>query len=110
VYVDARCKGILDDDEPGLTNDGGWLLRLGLRLTLDDATYGDMTVIDLPQLDMPFPATDEGSLQLSGQPQLLLVLDEQGLPPCTLIEVLSVEVRDPDNNEFAVLGAGVRPK
>ena len=108
VAIKARCKGItLEGVTP--TSEVGWKLNIVARATIDDRTFGDMTVINYP-LNIEFPQAYKGKLSLKTDTNTVLTgLGLTTLPACSEVELVSLSVQDPDGNIFAKLGAGTHP-
>lgn len=114
--VSAKCSGILEGDGLTLINaadDAGWSLGTLTRATLNDATNGDMTVLDFPVLfDFGDPAN--GSMKLKSSSAIALAAfvspTAAALPTCTSLEVVKVFIKDPNGKLFANLGQSTRDK
>lgn len=115
TFVKGKCKGILGTDgkTPIGALDTGWSLATLSRTSLDDATNGDMTVIDFP-VTFNFGEPKNGSMKLSGSSaeelKDLVGVNNADLPPCTAIEVVDVIIKDPAGLPFARLGGATVPK
>lgn len=117
TYVKARCQGIVKDD--GLTpinalEDAGWSLSALSRLSINDATSGDITVIDLP-LTFMFGAPANGQIKLDSSSAealatMLVDISDAALPTCTSLGISNLAVKDPDGLRFAVMGGSTRAK
>jgi hypothetical protein len=110
----TKCKGILDPGGTTLTNTSGWSLHLIARTSIDDPSNGDMTIIDSPT-DLPLPAIVDGKFKSTlklGGPCDGILCDPFGPsiapPPCTQLEVIVLELRDPVGRAFAKLGSSGR--
>lgn len=92
-------------------NDGGYASGVGsvqvlIRTTTQDYLGDDMTVIDFP---ISFAISLNNSLSGSASVtkkigDILEVLNQPGLSDCTSFEIVSIAVRDPNGNIFAVPG------
>lgn len=115
--VEAKCKGILQDDGTTPINandDSGWSLATLTRSTFNDATNGDMTVIDFP-VTFSFEPPNNGGIKFKSSSAIALseiLTDPSGaaLPTCTTLETLKVLVKDPDGLPFATMGGSTRGK
>ena len=101
LAVTLKVSGI--EDENGIaegTNGTLWTLT---RATLNDATVGLATVIDFPA---GFPVTvTNGKINLKTSANILLNgLGLPGLASCSTIEVVSIQLLDPNGNPFGVMG------
>ncbi|MFQ5352534.1 MAG: hypothetical protein ACE5D3_05615 [Candidatus Binatia bacterium] len=107
----AKCSGILDPDGLNLTAGGGWALNTVMRITMNDSTGGNMTVMDLPA-QFGFSQAFKGRMSLMGDTNTLLDFLFSGpgfeLPGCTSIEVVWAAVADPSGGIFARMGASTR--
>lgn len=114
--LQAKCGGVLNSDGAtpvdGLTGGQGWALKTVARVTFDDKASGDMTIIDFPaQFNLP----DAKKGKLKGKFDTNTLLNElfgdgSALPGCTMLELKSIAIADPDGNNFAVVGSSSRPK
>lgn len=117
TYVKGTCRGILQADELTPINsfdDAGWSLATLSRWTINDATNGDMTLIDFP-ITFYFEDPDDGKIKLessSAEALASILVDTSGpaLPTCTSIEILRLTVKDPQGLPFAVRGVSTRTK
>jgi len=108
VAIKARCHGITDDGVTP-TNYPGYKLNIVTRATIDDRTFGDMTVINYP-VNIEFPQAYKGKLSLKTDTNTVLTgLGLTTLPACSEVEIVSLSVQDFDGNIFAKLGAGTHP-
>jgi hypothetical protein len=92
-------------------NNGGYATGIGsvmayIRVTTQDYLGDDMTIIDFP---FGFGISLNNSLSGSGSVtkklgDILAGLNQPGFSDCTSIEILSIWVRDPNGNVFAVPG------
>jgi hypothetical protein len=105
----VKCSGILDPGGATLTNAPGFKLSMVVRTTIDDRDNGDMTVIDFP-IWIAVPPAKNGKLSVSTRLSSPLLDLGPGLPGCAELELVHATLRDPDDNPFATLGAGTRPK
>jgi hypothetical protein len=108
--VKGKCSGISDFAGELIGSlDPWWTLRIIVRASIDDEIDGSMTVIDLP-LTFSFEAPANGSMKVSGvsaEPlQDLGVL----LPPCTILQVVDMTIKDPYGLPFAKMGGATIPK
>lgn len=117
TYVKARCQGIVKSDGWTPINapeDTGWSLFALSRLSINDPTSGDITVIDLP-LTFMFGDPANGRIKLDGSSAealatMLVGISDAALPTCTSLEISRLAVKDPDGLRFAVMGASTRAK
>lgn len=109
THVKAKCEGILDGLDVRIDeDDSGWTVWTMLRASIDDEANGAMTVIDLP-VSFEFDPPAGGAMKLkavSAEP-----LQDLGvfLPPCTALQIVKMEIRDPDGNSFATMGLATIP-
>ncbi len=104
----AKCVGILDPAALP-ADDPGFALQLVTRWTFADSSGGDMTVIDFPS-QLAVPQLRNGGFTLTTDPfeggcELFFC---QRPPGCTSIEILTIALKDPGGNVFAVLGSSSR--
>lgn len=114
TFVNSKCSGILGTDGQTLigASDDGFSLATLTRATMDDASGGDMTVIDFPvTFTYSVPSNGKMSVDSSSAESLvpLVGVNNAGLPSCTSIEFVDVVVKDPQGMPFAVLGAATIP-
>jgi hypothetical protein len=108
--VKAKCKEIVDSLDTLIGDDDtGWTLWVLLRASIDEETNGSMTVVDLP-VSFQFETPNLGDMKLAtltAEP-----LQDLGvfLPACTVLQILSVEIRDPEGNSFATMGGATIPQ
>jgi hypothetical protein len=108
--IRAKCKEIVDGNEVLIgDDDSGWTVATIVRASIDDEANGPMTVIDLP-LVFEFAAPKLGEMKLVGlsaEP-----LQELGvfLPACTVVQIVKLEIRDPQGYPFAGMGAATIPE
>jgi len=115
TYVKSTCRGIMQAD--GVTpinreDDAGWWLATLTRVTFNDATNGDMTVIDFP-LTFSYRDPDNGRIKLDSSTaealtEVLVDIGGAALPTCTSMQLLSLTLKDPRGMPFAVLGGSTR--
>jgi hypothetical protein len=113
VRIVLKCSGIRDPGGATLTSTTGWSLGLVHRATTNDASNGDMTILDIPfQLTLPDP--ENGKLKMTFDfgpctgPLCPLFGPSASLPACASLEILSATLLDPDGNAFARLGSSGR--
>ena len=106
VRVKLRMSGVLDGEGFASGAGGLWILA---RVTFDDRTGGDMTVVDVP---MGFPFTlENGRAALDTSMNVWWDADgHPGFPPCTSLEILSIRILDENGDFFASAGSFVTPK
>lgn len=116
TYVKSKCKGILQAD--GVTpinanEDAGWSLATLTRTTYNDATNGDMTVIDFP-VTFSYQDPDNGKMKLdSNSAQALAEFvgpASAGLPTCSTLQTIKITIKDPAGLPFATMGGSTRAK
>lgn len=114
AYVSAKCADILAAD--GITPigqpDDGWALATLTRASLDDATGGDMTIIDFPvTFDFAEPSKGKLSLKSNSIEALtpLVTANNADLPECTTLQVVDLTIKDPTGAPFAKLGTATIP-
>ena len=92
------------DGGPGFASGSGSVLIM-VRATTNEYESGDMTMIDFP-LSFGFTLTG-GSVSMTKKVGDVLMGIPPGLPrfpDCTTLEIVSVAVKDPNGNVFAVPG------
>jgi hypothetical protein len=100
VPAKIKCTDVLDADGNPV-NGSAWSMWALLRITNDEGT-----VIDTPGI----AALDAGAVRdgkISGKLELI---NAPGLVfrPCAEVEVLHLQLRDPDDQIFATMGSGTR--
>jgi hypothetical protein len=117
TFVKSKCTGIYQADgvTPIKGEDGGWYLHAVVRMTLDDAAGGDMTVMDYP-VDFSYSTPKDGMIAINSSTAEALIprvgAGNAGLPPCTSMEVVGISIRAPSGiygKPFARLGGATRP-
>jgi hypothetical protein len=111
--VKAQCRDIRDESQlligPG---EPFWYVAMLLRLTIDDPTAGDVTMIDLP-VNFSFGDAEEGSLRMrtNTAEALSTVFGPAvaALPACTSLQIERILVRDPTGLTFASAGLATQP-
>jgi hypothetical protein len=101
LAVQLKMSGLLNTLSAPAGGNG--TLATVARATLEDRVGGPMTVVDFPA---GFPITAVGgkiSVKTTAN-ALLNGIGQPGLPGCSNIEVVSVNVVDPNGNAFANLG------
>jgi hypothetical protein len=102
LAVTLKVSGI--EDENGIADGTNGTLSTVARATLNDATVGLATVIDFPA-GFPVVVTG-GKIKLKTSANVLLNgLGLPGLASCSEVEVVSIQLLDPNNNPFGVMGA-----
>ena len=110
LQITARCTDIRDPGGATQTTAPGWAINLVLRITEEDPSSGDLTVIDVP-LQVSFPQARNGRMRLNRLlPECLLHVFPCGVEwgACTSLQLLYAAVADPDGNIFAVVGSSSR--
>jgi hypothetical protein len=108
-HVKAKCKEIVDGFNTLIGDDDtGWTLWVLLRASIDEETNGSMTVVDLP-VSFQFETPNLGDMKLAtltAEP-----LQDLGvfLPACTVLQIVQMEIRDPEGNSFARMGLATVP-
>lgn len=124
----GKCTGIERSGLPIGPGDDGWTLRAALRFTTEDPDDGDLTVQDPPflgpphipypsvpyDLDLQFGTPGKGAISLDrtiADASVCSLYSDgpEALPPCTSVQILSLEVVDPYGYSFAVPGFSTRP-
>jgi len=102
LAVTLKVSGI--EDENGVADGTNGTLSTVARATLNDSTNGLATVIDFPA---GFPVVVmNGKISLKTSANVLLNgLGLPGLASCSVIEVVSIQLLDPNGNPFGVMGA-----
>lgn len=111
--VSGKCRGVLGTDGwPVGNSDYGFELFTLTRVSLEDRTGGDMTVLDFP-VQFRFDAPKNGTLRLRGNSAEALVpllgASNADIPPCANLEFVLFQIRDPAGRVFAVPGGATRP-
>jgi len=114
TYVASKCSGILGTDgvTPIGAGDIGFSLATLTRATFNDATNGDMTVIDFPvTFNYSTPSSGKMAVKSSSAEALipLVGVNNADLPACTSLEIVDVSIKDPAGLPFAKLGGATRP-
>ncbi len=117
TYVKSKCKGILQAD--GVTpinanDDAGWSLATLTRSTFNDATNGDVTVIDFP-VTFAYQDPDNGKIKVdssSAEALAAILVDPSGaaLPTCSTLQTIKITIKDPAGLPFATMGGSTRAK
>jgi len=102
LAVTLKVYGV--EDENGIADGTSGTLSTVARATLNDSIVGLATVIDFPA---GFPVSVvRGKISLKTSANVLLNgLGLPGLASCSSIEVVSIQVLDPNGNPFAVMGS-----
>lgn len=114
TYVASKCGGILGTDgvTPIGAGDVGFALATLTRATFDDATGGDMTIIDFP-VTFNYSTPSSGKMAIKSNSAEALVplvgVNNADLPACTSLEIVDVVIKDPAGLPFARLGDATRP-
>jgi hypothetical protein len=100
--VTLKVSGI--EDENGVADGTNGTLSTVARATLNDSVNGMVSVIDFPA---GFPvAVVNGKIGLKTSANVLLNgLGLPGLGSCSSIEVVSIQLLDPNGNPFGVMGS-----
>jgi hypothetical protein len=102
LAVSLKMGGVLDSDTLAPANGNGTLATIA-RATFEDRANGMITVVDFPA-GFPISAVD-GKISLKTSANVLLNgIGQPGLPGCSTVEVVSVNVVDPNGNSFASMG------
>lgn len=114
TYVSSKCSGLLGTDgvTPIGATDAGWSLATLTRATFDDATNGDMTVIDFPvTFTYSIPSSGKMSIKSSSAQELipLVGVNNADLPSCTSLQMVDISIKDPDGLPFAKQGGATKP-
>ncbi|MBI5506238.1 MAG: hypothetical protein HY899_15690 [Deltaproteobacteria bacterium] len=117
TYVKSKCKGVMKSD--GVTpidaqNDAGWSLATLTRSSFNDATNGDVTVIDFP-VTFAYGDPNNGQIKVdsnSAEALAAILVDPNGaaLPTCSTLQTIKITVKDPDGLPFATMGGSTRDK
>ena len=122
LAMHGNCSGILRPGGAELIDgsvDAGWTVRLIGRYTVDREMFfglapaeGDRTYIDF-LLEGIFSVPNNGSMKTStllprDQSQLFGPPYRQYASPCSTVEIVRVEILDPDENVFSVPGMSTR--
>ncbi|MBI5504989.1 MAG: hypothetical protein HY899_09300 [Deltaproteobacteria bacterium] len=116
TYIKAKCKGILQSEGGApinATQDAGWSLAILTRATFDDATNGDLTVIDFP-LSFAYGDPNNGQIKIDTstvEPMASIWIDPPPpMPTCTTLHTIKITIKDPDGLPFATIGGSTRAK
>ena len=110
VSIKGKCGGITESDGVTPISSGVWSLGAVARLTINDNSSGDMTLIDFP-VQFAFNPPNKGKLGLKSDTNTLLNnLFGPGseLPGCSSVELVSMSIQDPSGNIFAKVGSATR--
>jgi len=115
TYVKSKCSDIMraNGTSPvdGIT-DTGWTLATLTRATFDDASGGDMTVIDFP-VTFTYDQPKKGKILLKANSAEVLKpmvgVNNADLPACTSLEIVDVTIKAPGGLPFAKLGGATVP-
>ena len=117
LIFQAKCKDILEvggdpiNSVEGVGSGAGWTLSGTLRMTTDDASAGDVVIIDLP-FGVQFPASTKGKLKQRIRMTDLCISNALPCPyrvsPCSSIEIMKPKIFDPQGGEFATPGSSAR--
>ena len=102
LVIQMKLKGVIAPDSPAGASGSGTLATLA-RATIDDRAGGDMTIFDFPA-SFPFDLTAGQAKLKTSAAALLNSIGQKGLPPCTSIEVVDINVLDENSTKFARLG------
>jgi hypothetical protein len=106
----AKCKGILTGSSvPIDVDDSGWTLKVWVRASIDDDVNGSMTIIDLP-VTFEFDTPNDGAMSVFGVSAEPLQDLGVFLPPCTVLQILDVQIMDPIGAPFAAMGGATIPE
>ncbi len=104
LYIQVKISDIRDNS--GIATEP----NVGSVATVARATFVDraeqsapMTVIDFPT-GFGIPVVNGKVSKKTSATEILAVLNQPALPQCTVIEVVSVLVKDPNGNTFASMG------
>ena len=102
LSVEVQLRDIRDNQ--GLADGTHGSLQMLARMTIIDRV-GDrvMTVIDFPAA-FGVPITNGRVKKKSSLSAILKNLSQPALPRCANVEIVYVQVKDPNGNPFAVLG------
>ena len=98
-------RKIIDAGGPANTTGS---LELGLRATFDDPVNGDQTGIDFPVV-IPVTLVAGNVTVVTTLGTVLASIALPRFPDCTMFEVVSVRVLDPNGTAFAVPGVRIIP-
>jgi hypothetical protein len=105
VLVSLKIAGIVANASGGGPANGDGNLGMFFRATFDDRVGGDTTVLDIP-LTSAFTLS-QGKAKLKTTVDVILngdPLHQPGLPRCSNLEVVAIQVRDPNGATFANAG------
>ncbi|MBI5504990.1 MAG: hypothetical protein HY899_09305 [Deltaproteobacteria bacterium] len=117
TYVKSKCTGIWQDaggTPINATEDAGWSLSVLMRISLNDDSNGDMTVIDVP-ITFGYGNPNNGQIKLSSSTAeamagILTIVSDTGLPTCTTLQTVTMSIKDPNGLPFATIGGSTRAK
>jgi hypothetical protein len=100
LSVKVKAKGIID--QVGPVNGTGALATTS-RATFDDRMGGDMTVVDFAA-NFPLPFSGGKASVKTSADALLNGISQPGLPNCSSIETVTVNLVDPNGDAFGNVG------
>ena len=107
LYVKLYLRGIVDGgNNPG---SGTGSLEAVLRVTMEDYQNGEMTVVDFP-FSFSVPMTNGSATVVKKLGDVMTGISQPHFPDCSMIEVVSISIRDPAGNIFAVPGIKLRDR
>ncbi len=98
LLISMNLKGIVDG-APGPASGNG-TLAIVTRTTMEDRANGDLTIVESPT-EFGFPLT-AGTVKMKTSYNVLLNgSSKPSLPMCASVEIVSVRIRDANDNVFA---------
>jgi len=110
----VKCSGINDPGGGTPIEGSGWALAVTARVTWDDHSNGDMTLIDFPA-QWAFPPASGGKLKVKietascGDFLFCPLFGPPLVPACSTFQILSAGIHDPTGKLFATLGTSSGP-
>ena len=109
LYMKLTLRGIVSGGNTNNPATGNGSLLAVVRITTEDYENGPMTVIDFP-LSFVVPMNNGSATVVKKLGDLLIDLGQPRLPDCSLIEVVSISIRDPNGDVLAVPGIKLRDR
>jgi hypothetical protein len=114
TYVKSKCSGIVNDLNVLIdAADVGWKLATLTRVSFDDESNNDMTIIDFP-VTFNYSIPKKGKILINSSSAEALIplvgLNNAELPACTSLEIVDVTIKAPGELPFAKLGGATKPK
>jgi hypothetical protein len=102
LAIQIKMSGILDNG--GIASGTPGYLLLLARMSVQDPVGGPMTIVDFP-FGLALQVVNGRIVKKTSLNAVLVqVYGQPPLPDCSTIDILSVDVRDPNGNIFAQMG------